>query len=297
MMMNEPATPAALPASTYAAIVLYFRRGADFRKTIDDLLSQDLAAEEILVVDNCSNDMVVETLNFASPAISTYFLQQNLGYAGGMNAGYSLLSGATEYVLFMTHEVRLESSSIRALVEYADTHDCSIAGPQLLLADTQEIWSSGGAFRRSGMTTHRTRSVPESLQGHAVDWLDGSVLLVRRSVFEQIGKFDESFFLYWEDVDICTRAALYGEVSVVRLAHATQDTGMSPPYYEARNAVLYWKKNRNYAKVFTVAFAQFLKVARRCVRRQRLDLSSKARILGVYDGIAGKLNIQRGAMR
>jgi N-acetylglucosaminyl-diphospho-decaprenol L-rhamnosyltransferase len=272
----------------YSAVVLYYRRGPEIRRTLNRLLMQKLLPAEIVVVDNASGDGVIDTIRDEYPLVTFVTLPHNVGYAGGMNAGLERVTDSA-FTLFLSHDVILQSACVLELVSAMSDGTVAVAGPALKLADTGEARSYGGVLTGSGGLRH-LKSAPEASRVD-VEWLDGSVLLTRTSDARAVGGFDERYFLYWEDVDFCSRMSSRGRVVNVPTAVASQASGTTPVYYSARNRLIYWRsrsRGRYAASVLAVGAKLVLRdlATGDGVGRER----GRARVRGLVDGLTGRLD-------
>jgi GT2 family glycosyltransferase len=257
-------------------VVLHYRRGPEFATTLDDV--GGLPSSEVVVVDNGSEGRFVEDRSrekgfaYIKPAI-------NLGYGAGMNHGYRQLAEPTDYVLFLTHEVRLGADDLKAMVATAERTFAAVVGPVLVLPGGSQVWSGGGEVTRSGKLRHRAE---RPAADRRADWLDGAALLVRRSVFQKVGGFDPDYFLYFEDTDFGLRTRHEGGAWISAAATCEQDTNYTPPYFRARNSTLLWRKQRRPARV---AYAGVAAVGRAVSAGARSERAA-AELRGLRDGLS-----------
>ena len=139
---------------------------------------------------------------------------RNLGYAGGMNVGIAALLGrGAERLLLLTHDARLRPGALAALREAALSRpEFGVlgAGPRPHRHRAAVLLRRPHRPRRRSTPTAKTRP-PASAGGVAAcDWVDGGTMLVGREVFERVGAFDERFWGYCEDADLCLRARRAG---------------------------------------------------------------------------------------
>lgn len=220
----------------HAWIVIVNYRTADL--AIDCLRS---IAEEIprlpnfhtVVVDNASGDGSVERLRRAIDRegwqgwASILPLDRNGGFAFGNNAGIAEALRAArrvDYVMLLNPDTIVRGGSIRTLVDFMDTHrHVGIAGSRIENEHGASECSAHTApsplgelesGARLGILTRLLRryavSPPIQEAAHECDWVSGASLIIRREVAEQIGKLDERYFLYFEEVDFCLRAKKAG---------------------------------------------------------------------------------------
>jgi GT2 family glycosyltransferase len=176
---------------------------------------------EIIIVDNDSGDNSAEFLHNAFPEIRVIANKKNLGYGAGNNIGIKQAKG--DYVLILNPDVEMEYPEIRKMLTYIKNYpDVGIVGPQLIYPNGQ-IQDSYRKFPKfcdliikrtnlhkfpifkKRMTDYLMHGVnPHKIQ--EVDWLVGAALLVPRWAFKMVGYFDERYFLFLEDTDLCRRA-------------------------------------------------------------------------------------------
>ncbi|MFD7007661.1 glycosyltransferase [Rhodococcus jostii] len=276
----------------YAAIVLYYRLGATVEKTIDALMAQTYPPVEIIVVDNASNDGVVERLLADRQNCPSLQLRRNRGYAGGMNAGANALKTSTPLLLFLTHEVILEPDCMENLLNAVRVQKHTLVGPVLTRGNTGEVWSRGGIITKSGDVKHLVRDEKYS----DIEWIDGACMLIDSLTFREINGFDEDYFLYWEDVDISNRVQMHGSISCVSSARARQDTETAPIYFRTRNQVLFWRKRRQWRLVTVAVLRAIAKIFIRDIPRRRTR-SILARVAALKDGFSGRLSLRHLSAR
>jgi GT2 family glycosyltransferase len=189
--------------------VVNWNTGGDLAVCVENLrLGVGGQVDEIVVVDNGSSDDSVARLGTPS-GVTVVQAGQNLGFAAGANLGARHCRGPL--LLFLNPDARLLPGAIHAAVDYLDGHpEVGILGP--LLIDEHGAWqASAGRFSVLGhllLDTRVARRPPRNPR--FVDWVHGAFLLVRRSLFERLGGFDERFFMYGEDMDLCARARAAG---------------------------------------------------------------------------------------
>ncbi len=205
---------------------------------------QDEGPGELVVVDNGSRDGSVDQLVRRHPEVEVLVTGRNLGYGAAANRGVAATSAASVLVSNPDLEVRPGALAVlsRAL---ADDPGCALAGP-LIRTSTGERYPSArrfpsmidaaghavlGIFAPDNRFTHSYQRTDLGRAGgppQTVDWVSGACFLVRRSAFEQVGGFDESYFMYAEDVDLCWRLGRIGwRVSYVTGAEVTHHQGVS----------------------------------------------------------------------
>jgi len=176
------------------------------------LEGQTFGSFRVLVVDDGSTEDIAAYLREAFPEVDCLRLEANRGFACGVNAG--LGNTTTDYAMLLNNDMVLAPDCLAKLVVALDEDaTLSAAGPLMLCKDEPErVYSAGDGIRRGGR--------PESI-GHLAALADVTIhdgpfglsagaALYRRSVFEEIGYFDERFVAYFEDADWGFRARLAG---------------------------------------------------------------------------------------
>ena len=161
------------------------------------------------VVDNGSSDGSMGELEPRFPWARFVPLETNLRYAGGNNQGLrAALAAGADFVLFLNNDTETSPSLVRELVAEADRAPrAGLLGP-LIHDGGGRVWFAGGAVSSwLGWTWHARG---EGNTARDVGYLTGCCLLGRREVLEKLGGFDEGYYLYAEDADLCLRAEVLG---------------------------------------------------------------------------------------
>ncbi|WP_159083709.1 glycosyltransferase [Nocardioides terrigena] len=270
----------------YGAVVLYFRHGPSVINTLEALREQTRAPISVVVVDNASGDGVLKRLKSdgrLGPEVTVHECASNGGYSAGMNAGLQQLAQSDlDYVLFLTHEVRLAPTAAEELLRVATVQAAAIVGPTLFLGDGT-AWSRGGELGRRGQTKHDTSFSEHDFR--RATWLDGACLLIAQDALANYGTFDESYFLYWEDVEISTRLAASGPVLCSTRARAEQGTNSAPIYFNTRNRLKYWRERRQWVTLLASVVEALVRMIVRDSFAPNNALRVQARALGIVDGL------------
>jgi hypothetical protein len=176
---------------------------------------------EVIVIDNASTDGSGSMLAQDFPWAQAIANQENLGFTRANNQGLAASRG--RYVLFLNPDTELAPAALGLLLDHAETHpQVGVIGPQLRYGDgslqssrrrfptlatfflestvVQHWWPRNSVLARYYVLDHPDDAVSQ------VDWVVGACMLVRRAMLEQIGGFDEGFFMYSEELDLCRRA-------------------------------------------------------------------------------------------
>lgn len=190
---------------------------------------QDIDLGEVVVINNYPRKELILP-QFRSLTVKVIDSQKNLGFSGGQNLGirYALKNGA-DYVLVLNNDTLVHKKLLVQLIEVAKNFpDAGIFSPKIHFVPGFEfhkerykkkdlgnvIWAAGGEIDWKNIYG-KNRGVDEVDSGQygrvaKVDFASGAAMLVRREVFEQIGFFDDDYFMYFEDVDFCVRAKKRG---------------------------------------------------------------------------------------
>lgn len=200
---------------------------------------------EVIVVDNGSSDGSVELLRASFPAVRVVALPDNRGFTGGNNAALAHARGAL--VATLNNDARPEPDWLQRLVEASRAHpDAGIFASRILVEGKSTVDTAGDEYR----TTFDPLKRKEPVAGEVFSACGGAALY-RRSMVDEIGFFDDEFFLVYEDVDLSFRARLAGW-SVVSVPDAvvhhqvSTSLGRVPDvhaYYLERNLEFVWLKN------------------------------------------------------
>lgn len=222
-------------------VVVSYNSGSKLRGCVEPLAR--LADVHVVVVDNDSSDGSLETV--ADLPVRRIATGRNGGFAFGCNAGWR--ASSSPFVLFLNPDARMTEESLRRLVEALERDDSiAIAGPKLLeedgsLALSQRRFPRLRSTYAHALFLHRlfplaawaselVRDPAAYEMAGSPDWVSGACLLARRNVLEQLGGWDEGFFLYCEDKDLCRRARDLGyDVLYVPDAVAEHEGGASMP--------------------------------------------------------------------
>ncbi|WP_283643591.1 glycosyltransferase family 2 protein [Marinovum algicola] len=243
---------------------------------------------ELLIVDNDSGDGSFEQLTaFVAaegwPQVRVISAGRNGGFGAGNNHG--MRAGRddgqpADYIYILNPDAFPEPGAIRVLADWLDSHpETGIAGSLIRNeAGAQEYTafrfpSIAGEFEHSvrfgpvSRLLHKAR-VPIDLpdRPQPVDWLAGASMMLRREMLDRIGLFDETFFLYFEETDLCLRAARDGWQTVYlpesRVTHiGSVSTGMKRwdrvPRYWLDSRLYYFTKSHGaaYAALATLTHA------------------------------------------
>jgi len=194
---------------------------------LDHCLESVLAQRprEVIVVDNASTDGSAAMVAARFPGVALRANKSNRGFGAAANQAISMCS--TPYILLLNADTRLHSGTLEALATYLDEHpSAGIVGPRLLNMDgtaqpsyfpyptplTVLLDFSRLRDLLRWISDLRGRWVPgrRGLQPRVVPWVLGAALGIRKAAFDAAGGFDEGFFMYCEETDLCYRLETLG---------------------------------------------------------------------------------------
>lgn len=192
---------------------------------------------EVVIVDNASTDGSVERVLARFPGTHVVRNDTNRGYAPACNQG-AARAGA-DYVLFLNSDASMSPEALDHLVGVARNDEQTAIWQPVTLTTDGALESAGDRFTWWGINAH-LEEVPEQRPSAEVFATVGAALLVRRSAFEALGGFEDSYFAYYEESDLCWRARLAGyDVRVVPDARITHIGSATTGRVFAPHAVRY----------------------------------------------------------
>lgn len=175
---------------------------------------------QIYVADNASVDNTVNIIESNYPEVKLTVNKRNIGFGAANNQLISLCN--SEYILFLNPDTIVQSESLRNLVNYLkDNPSVGAVGPRLLNSDGsiqltdmsfpswtapfKDTFSFQRALRKNVISSRLVTRYSESKEAIDVDWVMGACLMTKREVLEEVGYFNEKYFMYCEETDLCRR--------------------------------------------------------------------------------------------
>jgi len=285
--------------SRAAVVILNWNKAELTRQCLATAKAATSEQVDWILVDNGSSPPLPD------PEHSVTLLRhrENLGFAGGVNTGlrHAFAHGA-QHVLLLNNDAKLTQGALDTMLALVrENPKIGLASPTILNEDAGLSIEFCGGMWRPG--EYHTTADPAQYQTWVTQfpkniWLVGTALLVSRLLIEKIGYFDEEFFAYWEDNDICRRASRAGFLSSMvedaKVHHHGGKLAISPldrpPYYYylmARNEIRLLRKTGDIQDLRLLYWA----LARQWRLWQRLQGFNPQRAAlrrGVIDGILGR---------
>lgn len=173
---------------------------------------------EVIVVDNASEDGSVEMIKRKFPEVKLIINNENLGFAKACNQGIKIAQG--KYLFFLNPDCQVTDNTYEKIIDFMESHpEVGVGGCYLYYPDGRTQTSF---YRFTSLTTLLGRALllysflPKNsltapfffdcfMKNKSIERVCGGAMVVRREAFEEVGLFDESFFLYYEDEDLCYR--------------------------------------------------------------------------------------------
>ena len=241
--------------SKVAVIIVNWKKYAITTKCIESVFKCNYSNYEIILVDNESDDSKLSTLKRKN--ITTISNSKNEGFSKANNQGIDYaIKNNFDYILMLNNDTIVKSNLIDVLVRTAQAKKISTIQPLILNHDGQKIWNGGGKINYYFGTFFSSNKVSKSYK--TIDWFTGCCCLFETKLFLEIGKLDERFFAYYEDVDLSLRIKKNGykigftsQTELIHLESAsskleTSNEGSLNPYVHylnIKNHILVFRKH------------------------------------------------------
>lgn len=209
--------------ASIAVVIVNYNTREYLRECLAAVLSQ--STDQVIVVDNASSDGSAEMVRAWYPSVKLYDNAFNRGY--GAAANQAMAACTAEYVLLLNSDTVAHNGALDALTTYLEQHPgVGIVGPRLVNPDgtlQPSCYAFPGTlkwflhYEVPGQLIRRVpilRNYQEHTWPHAeaqpVPWVMGAAIAIRREAFGAVGGFDESFFMYCEETDLCYRLQTAG---------------------------------------------------------------------------------------
>jgi GT2 family glycosyltransferase len=199
---------------------------------------------EILVVDNASTDTSLAVIKKNFRSVHILRSHWNRGYAGGANFG--ALHSRGDILAFLNNDVTLSKEWLKNMTAVLEEKKSAIVGSKVFLDESLKVLNQAGGkitLLGSGVDIGLHSSDRGPYEIVPVGYVSGAGLMMPRKLFAQLGGFDEDYFMYCEDVDMCWRAWLAGYMVLLQptatMVHSLQSE---------KSASSYWPRYYNWHK-------------------------------------------------
>lgn len=264
------------------SIVSYNTSGL-LEKTLKRLEDQDMKRPEVWVVDNQSSDGSAEMVKKKFPWVKLIEPGKNLGFGAGQNLALKKIK--SPFVLLLNPDTEFSNDALSKMVKFMNENpECGIAGSKLV--DQKGRLVSNGGYLPTGIpllswlfnldkfglpSFHMDSE--DFYKGKNAGWIGGTFMVIRKEVLEKAGYFNEDYFMYFEDVDLCYRAQKKGfkvlynpDVEVVHYSGASsEDPRLTQWLGEFKGLLIFSYKNMGSLYGFFVRIMVVLAILLRIV--------------------------------
>jgi len=218
-----------------SVVTVQYNHASLTRSAVESIQAWHNGGFEIIVVDNCSTEPGARDATSSLPGCTVIFNAVNAGFGRANNLG--ALQATGEILFFLNNDTRLTGSVFPELEGYFAAHPrCGVVGPRLVNPDGSPQRSTGKAPTFLSLLGMKRGSDPFSgRRSSERGWVSGAALAIRKEAFDAVGGFDERYFMYYEDVDLCARVRRAGyeihaapEISIEHSGGGSQPGGLSP---------------------------------------------------------------------
>lgn len=255
------------------AVVILNWNGRQFLEIFLPILIARTPSARLVVADNCSTDDSREYLRDNFPEVELLVLDDNYGFTGGYNR--ALAQVEAEYFVLLNSDIEVEQGWLEPLVEMMDRNsDVAAIQPKILSFAQKDRFeyagASGGFIDALGYPFCRGRFIGVKTEvdrgqyddSREVFWASGAALMIRSSLYREIGGLDENFFAHMEEIDLCWRLKRAGYRIMVEPRSVVYHIGggtlpvwsAMKTYYNFRNNIAMLYKNQSRRRFFCVYY-------------------------------------------
>lgn len=240
-----------------SVIVLNWNNYEDTKECLESLEKITYPNYEVIVVDNGSKDNSTQQLQKEFHRHIYIYNKDNFGFSGGNNVGIKYaLKEKVDYILLLNNDVVVEAGFLGRLIEAGESSgEIGILVPKInYYSKPNTIWLAGGYISRirgSGFPIGKGKDQDRYNENRYITFSSGCCMLIKKEVFKRVGLWDESYFLYAEDIDFCKRATDAGfkilYVADSKVYHKVSMTSRRlnfglVTYYATRNRLYFSRK-------------------------------------------------------
>lgn len=258
---------------------------------------------EIIIVDNEADFENKNKLQNAINDIVYIPLSYNAGFAKANNIGANIAHG--EFLLFINNDTTITSGLLKNLVEtISSSEKIGIVCPIIKYYNEPDKIQYAG-YTKINSITGRNKVITKCDSKHAyeTEYAHGAAMLMRKKLFKSIGGFDESYFLYYEEIDLSAKVVNMGYTIYVNpntfIYHkVSSSTGVDSPlknYYLTRNRIVFMRNNFSKSNFYTYLLFHFtvsmpVNILKYLIKNKYNNL--KKFILGTVDGLKNNIGFK-----
>ena len=255
-----------------AVVILNWNTEGFLREFLPGLIrsAQKVEGAEVVVADNASTDGSMDVMKNEFPQVKTLQFEKNFGFTGGYNKAFSQID--SDYFVLINSDIEVTEDWLQPLVDWMESHpECGACAPKLHSWQEREKFeyagAAGGCLDLYGYPFCRGRILKTLETDHGqydspadVFWATGACLMVRSSLYRELGGLDDRFFAHMEEIDLCWRMQLAGyKVTVVPESMVYHVGGGTLPATSPFKLYLNFRNNRlmlsnNLSKPFALEF-------------------------------------------
>lgn len=217
-----------MKAAELSIIIVNYNTKVLLKNCLDSIINHTTDVNyEILVVDNASTDGSQDMIKDLYPQIELQCNKENEGFSRANNQGYRLSGG--DYLLFLNSDTLIRNDTILTMMTYIKNNPyVGIVGPKIVNAENRpsrsymrflnvKVLFLGSRYLSWFINTKKYRlhyDTYDFKSTRIVPWLSGACFMMRRQVFKEAGCFDENYFLYLEDMDLCMQVKKRGNNNI-----------------------------------------------------------------------------------
>lgn len=230
-----------------AVTVLYYNKTRLTRTCVDSILDAGYPADLVYCFDNGSKAEVFEEIRDLYPGCNHLRAEDNRGFSGGFNRALDwVFRSGPNSTLFLTNDTIMTPGALEACEKTASETGAGLVAPLVTYQSNHDNIDSIGAFFdfEKGLLRHYHEKGLPLLLEPGKDYIPGTAIWVNKKTFEQLEGTDESYHMYWEDVDMCFRAhkekILQARCYDAVIRHGGGQTTRKKPLY----TTFYFQRNR-----------------------------------------------------
>ncbi len=277
-------------APILSVVIVSFNTRDILRNALEALFEESQGIEmEVFVVDNNSHDDSAAMVQRCFPSVRLIANTVNLGFAAANNQAFRLTSG--RYIILLNPDAYVKPSAIKNCIAFMEeTPQCGLCGGKIISPEgrlepsarrfpsalSKLLTLSGirGKFPHSPLLNYHEFGGFAHDRPMEVDWVPGTFTIVRKAMLDAIGVFDERFYIYYEETDLCLRAKKAGwkiffipDASVMHIGGACSKTRKDQTFdskaaqvlsFRMRSEWLYYRKNKGLLAVISNAGVELL---------------------------------------